>query len=388
MDTYEDDLSKNTKIYIKNVLLTDNIKDFLPQYLAFSYIILELKSVPLKIDRDNIIDKKKLLYISNNITRQVLTQLVKTSRIADVEFEKLNNNQIQPAEAKNLVSINRFFQKYNDFLSVGCIHETNAQLLNDILTVFRVYSLKNYPYLISFEHYLKTKQKQQDKMYYIHLDSLSLLPYHPALDMFRQNDVDVLIFTGTFTEGCIGNIENLEGNTLVNIAKDSLKIYDLALLTSENGIVSTNQIKKIKQQQAKLASEFQTLIEFAKKHYGQKKVEEVRMSNRTLDSPSLMLVAEDGFTASLEKMLKLSFGADTMANEIRRQAKIMELNAESSIIVKLNEYSKDDKKFDQLRYELDILYEITLLTAGFAISNPELILTELYISQEKRLSTA
>ena len=99
-------------------------------------------------------------------------------------------------------------------------------------------------------------------------------------------------------------------------------------------------------------------------------VEKVVASNRLADSPCCFVTNEYGWTANFERIMK----AQTLGNKMNMMGmmnkKIMEVNPSHSIIVELSkrlEQNKDDRSVKDLVW---LLHDISLLTSGFTIEEP------------------
>jgi molecular chaperone HtpG len=87
-------------------------------------------------------------------------------------------------------------------------------------------------------------------------------------------------------------------------------------------------------------------------------VRQVRLSGRLTSSPACLVVSDQDMSPNLEKMLNQAKG------ETSRQKRIMELNPDHDIVVKMGERLKQDAADPLLDDYANILYGYALLAEG------------------------
>merc|ERR1712193_602072 len=89
---------------------------------------------------------------------------------------------------------------------------------------------------------------------------------------------------------------------------------------------------------------FKPLLEFAKETLG-KEVEKVAISKHLVQSPVVVLSADYGWTAQMEKVMKSQAFADQSKFEFMKSKRMFEINPRHPVVIKLQEKiqaNKDD----------------------------------------------
>ena len=93
-------------------------------------------------------------------------------------------------------------------------------------------------------------------------------------------------------------------------------------------------------------------------------VKDVRVSNRLTDSACCLVVDEDGMTPHMERIMR-AMNQDTPTSK-----RILEVNADHPVLVRMNELCKEDAESEQLVDYIDLLLGQALLTEGSPLPDP------------------
>jgi|SRR5439155_5250959 len=97
----------------------------------------------------------------------------------------------------------------------------------------------------------------------------------------------------------------------------------------------------------------------------QERVRQVRLSSRLTSSPACLVVADQDMSPNLEKLMNQAKG------EITRQKRIMEINPDHEIVVKLHERLKSDPQDPVIDDFANILFGYALLAEGSELDDPQ-----------------
>merc|ERR1719310_1719787 len=107
-------------------------------------------------------------------------------------------------------------------------------------------------------------------------------------------------------------------------------------------------------------------LDFAKDTLG-KKVEKVSISKHLVQSPVVVLSADYGWTAQMEKVMKSQAFADQSKFEFMKSKRMFEVNPRHPMIIELNSRIKADKAGDDVKDMVMSLYLSAVVGAGYQL---------------------
>merc|ERR1712196_454887 len=111
---------------------------------------------------------------------------------------------------------------------------------------------------------------------------------------------------------------------------------------------------------------FKPVLDFTKETLG-KKVEKVSNSKHLVQSPVVVLSADYGWTAQMEKVMKSQAFADQSKFEFMKSKRMFEINPRHPMIVELNTRVKDGKADDEVKDMVMSLYLSAVVAAGYQL---------------------
>merc|ERR1712113_365111 len=112
---------------------------------------------------------------------------------------------------------------------------------------------------------------------------------------------------------------------------------------------------------------FKPLIDYAKEQLG-KKVEKVQVSKHLVSSPVVVLSADYGWTAQMEKVMKSQAFADQSKFEFMKSKRMFEINPRHPMIIELNNKVKDGNADETTADSLMSLYLSAVVSAGYQLT--------------------
>merc|ERR1712087_1034360 len=140
----------------------------------------------------------------------------------------------------------------------------------------------------------------------------------PSVEKLLSKDIEIIFMTDSVDEYTVQHLTEFEGKRLINASREGLKL--------EEG----EQDKEM----------FKPLIDYTKETLG-KKVEKVQISEHLVKSPVVVLSADYGWTAQMEKVMKSQAFADQSKFEFMKSKRMFEVNPRHPMIVELNTKIKD-----------------------------------------------
>jgi len=118
----------------------------------------------------------------------------------------------------------------------------------------------------------------------------------------------------------------------------------------------------------KAKEDLKDFIDWYKKILGDK-VEKIVISNRLTTSPTAIVTGTYGYTANMERLMKAQALNDPSRYNFMASKKTLEINPYHPIIVELAKKSKDNADDDATKELAFVLYDSSLITAGFDIDD-------------------
>merc|ERR1719316_1470229 len=153
-------------------------------------------------------------------------------------------------------------------------------------------------------------------------------------------------------EYTVQHLTEFEGKRLINASREGLKLEDS---------------DKEKKREDKYKEMFKPLLDYAKDTLG-KKVEKVQISKHLVQSPVVVLSADYGWTAQMEKVMKSQAFADQSKFEFMKSKRMFEINPRHPMIIELNSRIKDNAADDTTKDMVISLYLSGVIGAGYQLT--------------------
>merc|ERR1719214_376073 len=167
---------------------------------------------------------------------------------------------------------------------------------------------------------LANMKEDQKNIYYISGEDKESLLKSPSVEKLLSRDIEIIFMTDSVDEYTVQPLTEFEGKRLINASREGLKL--------EEG-------EKEKKREEKYKEMFKPLIDYTKEMLG-KKVEKVQISKHLVNSPVVVLSADYGWTAQMEKVMKSQAFADQSKFEFMKSKRMFEINPRHPMIIELN----------------------------------------------------
>jgi molecular chaperone HtpG len=178
----------------------------------------------------------------------------------------------------------------------------------------------------------------------------------------KKKGIEVLYMVDAIDEYAIGQLKDYEGHKMVCITKEGLKIE-----CSEDEAKQREDVK----------AEFDLLCSTMKDILSDR-VEKVRISDRLVDSPCVLVTADYGWSANMERIMKAQALRDSSMGNYMSSRKTLEVNTENSIIQELKKRTNTDRSDKTVKDLVLLLFETALLSSGFSLEEPALFANRIH----------
>lgn len=284
----------SVSIYCRKVLIEDKPKDLLPEWLRFMKGVVDSEDLPLHISRETMQDKSLLDKLNKVLTKRFMKFL--------------------EDEAKNRAEgYDEFFREFGIFIKEGAaIDFTHRDSLAKLLRFES--SLTEKGKLTSLTDYLSRMKDGQSEIYYLIGPNRAAIEAGPYLEGFKARGIEVLFCYEAVDEYVMSNLREFESKKLTAADHADVKLDELPKPEGES----------LSEQDTK------DLSAWLKETLGNQ-VEEVKASDRLVDSPIVALNADKFMSPHMRRMMK-AMKQDGAETPVRVN---LEINPRHAVIRKL-----------------------------------------------------
>ncbi len=345
------------KLFSRRVLIQDENKDLIPEYLRFVKGVVDTEDLPLNISRETLQESSVIFKIRSVLVKKLLGYL---KEIADKEPTKYDT----------------FWKEFGRIFKEGHNDFANMDKFAELLRFNSSYLEKADEYT-SLAKYVERMPEGQKEIYYFSAPSREAAEMDPHLEVFRKKDVEILYLFDPIDEFVLTSLNKYQEKQLVSA--------DQAELNNLKDIKGGEEDKNEGKDKKKAKKEVKKLLGKIKEILGNR-VEDVRFSERLTSSPAVLVSKDGGMSAQMEKIYQL------MSDSKQIPKKILELNPDHPILrnlARVFEKNSDDSFIEKTTVQL---FESALLLDGYLQDPHQLVkniqemlttATELYAEKEK-----
>ena len=317
-------------LYVRRVLIQHKNKELLPEYLSFVKGVVDSEDLPLNISRETLQENVIFTKIANSITNQVLSYLLKKAKDEPEKYAE-------------------FWKEHGRVFKLGYSDFTNMEKYSQLLR-FNSSTSSNADQLTGLEEYVSRLIDGQKEIYYAFGNSRDAIALDPHLEIFKRKGIEVIYLYDPIDEFVITSIRKFKDFDFKSV--DSTELNKL------------EQLKDVSEKENKFQSldnddekQFDSLLAKIKEILGDR-VTEVKESKRLSDSPACVVSAEEGMSASMQKILRMT------NKDISVQKKVFEINKDHKLIRNLLKIFKSNSNDEYISNVAEELYESALLLEG------------------------
>lgn len=317
-------------LYVKRVLIQHQNKDLLPEYLRFIKGVAESEDLPLNISRETLQENIIFTKISNTVTSQVLSYLIKKAKDKPKEYTE-------------------FWNEHGKYLKLGYGDFTNIDKIKELLRFNSSYN-DDEKGLTSLEEYVSRFKEGQKEIYYAHGSSRQAIDQDPHLEIFKNKGLEVLYLYDPVDEFVLSSVRKYKDYEFKPV--DSIDLKNLEPFKEAE--VKKEIVEELTKDDR---LHFDSLLSRIKEILGDR-VTEVRKSERLTGSPAILVNPDDSMSSSMNKMMRM------MNKAFEMPKKIFEINRDHKLIRNLLKVFKADREDEYITNVVEELFESALLLEG------------------------
>ena len=328
-DMYYQSHKSGLRLYVKKILIADNLDELLPTYLRFIKGVVDSPSLPLNISREMLQKDIHLSVIRKGLTTKIL------STLKDV-FEKEREEYL------------KFWAEFGIALKEGVSNDfENKDKLTPILLFKSSFNTEKFT---SLKEYVDRMPSSQKNIYYVTGDVIEVVENSPNVEIYKQKGYEVLYLLDPVDNFMAQSIGEFDGKRFISVEAGAEDLIDEKDKEQKE--------KEIKDKEVEMGDFLKAIKEKLNEH-----VSEVELTQHLISAPASIGADYMSLSPHLEKLLRKN------GQNVPKNKKVLRLNAEHSIVKKLfDKYTanKDDASISEYS---ELLLGYAMLTEGGEIIN-------------------
>lgn len=326
-DLMERDKRNGIKLYVKRVFIMDDAEHLMPTWLRFVRGLVDSDDLPLNVSREILQSNKLIESIKSASVKKILGMLEKMAKKKPEEYAE-------------------FWKNFGHVLKEGPVEDfANRDRIMKLMRFSSTHDDSTTP-SVTLEGYIERMKEKQDKIYYVTAENFNAAKNSPALGVFRDKGVEVLLMHERVDEWMMSHVSEFDGKHFQSITSSELDLGELA-------------DKKEKQAQEKVEKDNEGLVERMKTALGDD-VADVKVSSRLTDAPSCVVQAAYDMSMHMQKIMK------TAGHDMPMSKPTLEINVDHALVKRLNDETDDAQFAEWTR----LLFEQAVLAEGGELADP------------------
>ena len=365
MNMYQDLNNPNIdywpKLYVQNVLILENAKELLPQWLRFVSWVIETTDLPLNVSREMLQSNALLEKIKKGLVKKVISELWKVMKSDPEKYEK-------------------FWDNYWKIIKEWIYYEQD--LKEEIWAISKFKSLIEFKNISLDEYLLKAPEvemeievqkgcekwddccwntdckdnkkeielKKVKTIYYIIWKTESEALASPYLAQFREKNIDVLVMSDPIDSFLFPAFNEFKWINLVSVLSDEVNLWE--------------DTKKDKEEIKKQEKDYKWLLELVKSTIWEEKIESVVLNKKLWEALGALKTGKGWIDPQMEKMMKAMWQA------VPVQKRILELNPKNPLVSSMKNEFDSNIKSEKLKNIISYAYMQAILLEWGELEKP------------------
>ena len=318
----------------KRILVQNDNRDLLPEYLRFLYGLVDSEDLPLNVSRETLQDSRVIQKIRGVLVKGVLDKLT-----------SLANDQPDDYLA--------FYNQFGPTLKEGiAVDFPNRDRVAKLLR-FTSSGLEA-PRATGLDAYIERSPEDQKAIYFLSGPDLASIRKSPNLEIFRKRNLEVLLLTDPLDEFVVTSLHSYSGRELISIDSADLQLPGEPEPKSDDPA------------EPEPTGDFARVLDLFRAALGDR-VETVRASKRLTDSPCCLVNADGGMSAQLQRLLKQN------NRDVPLSKRILEVNPEAPLVRRLVTLAANPSNADFVQTCARQLWANTMILEGETAEPEEMV---------------
>ena len=325
----------------KRILVQNDNRDLLPDYLRFLRGIVDSADLPLNVSREALQDNTVFRKMQKVITKKVLDHL---DSIAQEDTEQYL----------------KFYREFGGILREGISSDfDNRDRIAKLLRFASTHSTESGA-MVSLEDYCERASEEQKQIYFVTGTDATSVLRDPNLEIFRSRNLEVLLLTDPGDEYILSTLHTFNEREIVSVDSADLKLPERKAAEGDENTDNAD-----KKSDDAVPNGFDKLLDVMKDSLSDQ-VQDVRKSERLTESDCCLVNAQGSMSTTMQRVLRMNTPDFEMAKMI------LEINPKSALVKRLSEIAINDDNADFIRECGRQLHANAMIMAGLAPNGNEM----------------
>jgi len=295
----------------KRILVQNNCRELLPEYLRFIYGLVDSADLPLNVSRQALQDDTVFRKIRKVLVKKVFNHLEGVAKDSPDDYAS-------------------FYEQFGSTLREGVASDfENRDTLAKLLR-FRSSHGDDRTAVMSLGDYVSRMPEDQKQIFYVSGETLSTIEKNPNLEAFRSRKLEVLYLIDPVDEFVLNHVHKFEDKDLVSIDSSEVDLPELESSgDSKDGDESDDKKSGPPEGFGSVLNLFREALSDS--------VEDVRESKRLTDSACCLVNPEGAMSAQLQKVMSRA------SDDFELTKRILEINPSHPLVQHLAGLSVNDE---------------------------------------------
>ncbi|HSH43392.1 MAG TPA: molecular chaperone HtpG, partial [Arenicellales bacterium] len=207
-DLWNREQRHGVKLYVRRVFIADDAEHLMPGYLRFVRGVVDSADLPLNVSREFLQHNKAIDKIRAASVKKILGEL-----------QRMANNEPH--------NYQKFWNEFGQVMKEGIVEDRDNQDKLAKLLRFATTRSEGSEQTVSLDEYVERMKDEQKAIYYVTADSHGAAKDSPHLEIFRKNDIEVLLLSDPVDEWMVNSLTEYADKPLKSVAKGEIEPEEL-----------------------------------------------------------------------------------------------------------------------------------------------------------------